>query len=220
MQIKKVFILGSEGNGLVIAAAINRNYPDACISFLSDDHDVGQLIGTIKSLPVVGKTSDVVEKIKEEGAYAISAFGGITNPQKNIETLNSLGIKDEKWLVFIDKTAIIPFDFCKLGRDVFIGPLAQLSPDVTIGNHCSVFGNAFVGHDSKIGEFCHLATNSVVGSSVTVGNGVHIGSNSVIREHIRIGDYSIIGAGAVVVKDVPENAVVVGNPAKVLRVKE
>lgn len=218
--MKKVYVLGSEGNGLVIAAAISRNHPEAEIVFLSDSHSVGQLIGRIKALPVVGGTSDANVLAQEEGSFVISAFGGITNPAKNIETLNSFSFDKSRWLTFIDNTAVIPYDFCRIGRDVFIGPLAQLSPDVTIGDHCSIFGNAFVGHDSVIGEFCHLATNSVVGSNVMVGKGVHIGSNSVIREHVKIGDYSIIGAGAVVVKDVPEKAVMVGNPAKVLRIKE
>ena len=77
-----------------------------------------------------------------------------------------------------------------------------------------------MGHDSEVGEFSMLATNSVIGSYVKIGRGVHIGTNSCIREHIEIGDYSVIGAGAVVVKDVPPRAIVVGNPAKILRYRE
>ncbi len=77
-----------------------------------------------------------------------------------------------------------------------------------------------MGHNSFLDRFTHVATNAVVGANVHVGKGVHVGSNSVIREKIIIGDYSVIGAGAVVVKDVPENCIVAGNPAKILRYKE
>ena len=50
-----------------------------------------------------------------------------------------------------------------------------------------------------------------------MGKGVHVGLNSTIIEDITIGDYSVIGAGSVVVKDVPPNTFVVGNPAKFLK---
>ncbi len=219
-ELGKVFILGGEGNGLVIAAAIIRNNPSTEVAFLCDNHMIGDQIGKKREIPVKGSVSDIVKLLDTEKGKVISAFGGFVNhPQNGLRVLNDLKIDKDKWLTFIDQTAVVPYEFCDLGMDVFIGPLAQLSPDVTISNHCSIFGNAFVGHDSIIGEFCHLATNSVIGSNVTVGCGVHIGSNSVVREHIVIGDYSIIGAGAVVVKDVPENAIVVGNPAKILKMR-
>lgn len=51
----------------------------------------------------------------------------------------------------------------------------------------------------------------------TIGNNVSIGANANIIGDIAIGDNVIIGAGSVVVKDVPDNCVVVGNPAKVIK---
>ena len=69
-----------------------------------------------------------------------------------------------------------------------------------IVRHCTTIGN------SKFGGKCPV-----------VGNNVNIGANSVIIGDIRIGDNAIIGAGSVVVKDVPENAIVCGNPAKVVK---
>ena len=68
-------------------------------------------------------------------------------------------------------------------------------------------------------KFAHIATNAVVGANVHVGKAVHVGSNATIREKISIGDFSLIGAGAVVIKNVPPNSIVVGNPARVLRIK-
>ena len=53
-----------------------------------------------------------------------------------------------------------------------------------------------------------------------IGNNVFIGANSVVIGEIIIGDGAIIGAGSVVTKDVPPNAIVIGNPAKVIKYKD
>ena len=55
------------------------------------------------------------------------------------------------------------------------------------------------------------------GAAPTIGNNVNIGSNTCIIGGISIGDNVIIGAGSVVVKDVPSNVVIAGNPARIIR---
>lgn len=55
------------------------------------------------------------------------------------------------------------------------------------------------------------------GKSVTIGNNVWIGGRAIINPGVTIGDNTVIASGAVVTKDVPENVVVGGNPAKVIK---
>ncbi len=86
-----------------------------------------------------------------------------------------------------------------------------------------------VNHESIIGANCTLRHCTTIGNkkladgsysvSPQIGNNVEIGSNVVIVGPITVGDNSVIGAGSVVVKDVPAWAVVVGNPARVIRMK-
>jgi len=80
-----------------------------------------------------------------------------------------------------------------------------LNPDCVLGSnvvlrHCTTIGNARPN-----------------GNSPTIGNNVEIGCNVVIIGDISVGDGAVIGAGSVVVKSVPANAVVVGNPARIVR---
>lgn len=218
---KKVIILGGEGNGLVVAATIERNGFATCEGFLNDIDKPGTLIGKKKKIPVIGKTDEILERLQaDDKLYVMSAYAGFTNPAASLKRIHNLEIPEARWLTLVDGTAVIPMDYCEIGMDCFIGPLVQMSADAIVHDHSVLWGNSFIGHDSIVGEFCHVASNAVVGSFVTIGSGVHVGLNSVIRERISIGNNSIIGAGAVVVKDVPENAIVVGNPGKILKYRE
>lgn len=102
--------------------------------------------------------------------------------------------------------------------------------DTTIGKNLTLqHGHGLViNHETLIGENCVLRNSTTIGNkklangsysaAPQIGNNVDIGANVVIIGAISIGDNAVIGAGSVVVKDVPRGAVVVGNPARVIRI--
>lgn len=98
-------------------------------------------------------------------------------------------------------------------RDVIIGAGLKLDhPFATILNA------------EKIGKNFRCKNNITIGNKndddnqrPIIGDNVYVGANSVIIGKIQIGDNVVIGAGSVVVKDIPNNCVIVGNPAKILR---
>ena len=214
--MKKVVILGGSGIGMIAASIIDKIGIAEVVGFLNDIIPVGTEIGKYRKIKVVGKTADVFSYI-EDGCQVFIAYVGLTNEKKTYEKVVSLGIPEEKLINIVDPTAIIPEGYCQMGKGVLFAPLSQLSPDTTLSDNCILLANSFVGHDSFLDRFAHLATNAVVGANVHVGKAVHIGSNATIREKVRIGDYSLVGAGSVVLDDIPENSVVVGNPARILR---
>jgi len=119
-----------------------------------------------------------------------------------------------------------------------IHPSAIVSPSASIGNGPTIMAAAIVNagsilgdnvivntgaiveHDCQIGHHVHIATGSKLAGGVNVGDGAHVGVGAVIRQNTRIGRNALVGAGAVVVHEVPDNAIVVGNPARVLRFRE
>jgi acetyltransferase-like isoleucine patch superfamily enzyme len=115
---------------------------------------------------------------------------------------------------------------CELGDNCFVGPFVEIQSGVKIGNNTRISSHTFVCEGVEIGENTFVAHGVMfvndlfteerenwVLRATQVGNNVRIGSNATILP-VKIGNNVIIGAGAVVTKDIPDNTVVKGNPAK------
>lgn len=100
------------------------------------------------------------------------------------------------------------------GEGTIICPGTQLTVDIIIGRHVIINLNCTIGHDCVIGDFVTFSPGANVSGNVKIGNGCYIGTNAVVREKISICDNVVIGAGGVVVKDITEPGVYVGNPVK------
>jgi acetyltransferase-like isoleucine patch superfamily enzyme len=87
-----------------------------------------------------------------------------------------------------------------------------------------IFGNNIeLGPGVKIISANHSPNNfrkHIKSKPIKIGNNVWIGSDAVILPNINIGDNVVIGAGSIVVKDIPSNSIAVGNPCKVIKIKE
>lgn len=104
-----------------------------------------------------------------------------------------------------------------IGEGCMILHNTVIQAGAVVGSHVIVNTGAQVDHDCVIGDFVHLAPRSVLCGSVSVGEGTLVGAGATIIPGIKIGSWATIGAGAVVIHDVPDHAVVVGNPAKILK---
>jgi acetyltransferase EpsM len=103
------------------------------------------------------------------------------------------------------------------GTVILHGAIVQSS--TVIGKHVLVNTAASIDHDNVIGDYAHISPHATLCGHVQVGEGTHIGAGAVVIPSIRIGQWCTIGAGAVVIRDIPDFATVVGNPAKVIKIK-
>lgn len=104
---------------------------------------------------------------------------------------------------------------------------------VSIGENCHIYGSIDDGHEFlvTIGDNVTLtsgskllthdgSTKKILGYSrvgrIDIGNDVFIGASSIVLPNVKIGDKVIVGAGSIVTKDIPDNSVVVGNPAHII----
>jgi len=128
---------------------------------------------------------------------------------------------------------------CEVGDETKIGAFVEIQKNATVGKNCKISSHSFIceGVTIEDGVFIgHSVTfiNDSYPRATTEGGalqtesdwkvertvikkGASIGSGSTILANVTVGENAIIGAGSVVTKDVPPNAIVAGNPAKVLR---
>lgn len=107
-----------------------------------------------------------------------------------------------------------------VGEGTVIMANATVNADTRIGKHCIVNTSASIDHDCVLGDFVHISPNATLSGDVQVGEGTHIGSGASAIQGIRIGKWCTIGAGAVIIRDIPDYATAVGNPARIIKFKE
>jgi len=128
---------------------------------------------------------------------------------------------------------------CEIGDDVKIGTFVEIQKGVRVGNRCKISSHSFICEGVTLEEEVFIghgvtfindrfpratATDGRPQTEAdwscvptTVKRGASIGSGATILCGVAIGERAIVGAGSVVTKDVPDGAIVAGNPARVLR---
>jgi acetyltransferase-like isoleucine patch superfamily enzyme len=158
----------------------------------------------------------------------------ILNVQTDRQSLKDVAVgKNVKIFNFVNAYG------CSIGDNTKVGAFVEIQKGVTVGKNCKISSHSFIC------EGVHIADNVFVGHNVTfindkfpaatnedgslqteedwaciethIGEGVSIGSSVTVLCGVTIGKKALIGAGSVVTKDVPEKAIVAGNPARIIK---
>jgi sugar O-acyltransferase (sialic acid O-acetyltransferase NeuD family) len=113
--------------------------------------------------------------------------------------------------------SVLMSSFATIGMGNMILQRAVIQAQTKIGNHCIINTNAQVDHDCVIDDYVHLAPGVILCGCVTIGEGAFLGAGAVVIPGKKIGAWATVGAGAVVLHDVPDYAIAVGNPATIVR---
>ena len=116
----------------------------------------------------------------------------------------------------------------EIGRNAVIMMGAILNIGAVVGDNTMIDMGAVLGGRATVGDNCHIGAGAVLAgviepasaTPVVIEDGVLVGANAVVIEGVRVGRGAVVAAGAVVIEDVPENAVVAGCPARVIKQKD
>lgn len=121
-----------------------------------------------------------------------------------------------RYVTAIHPSAILASDF-SIGEGTVVMAGAVINPSAYIGKHCIINTCAVVEHDCVLGDFVHVSPNASLAGNVTLGEGTHVGIGACIIQGVKVGKWVTVGAGAVILNDVPDYAVIVGNPGKIIK---
>ena len=219
--MKRIIILGGEGNGGVFASCIEKHLAVSDKSndiilegYLNDYLKLGDLIG---GYPVLGPLSDTKKFSEHEDFYFIWAIHPVGKGKTRESVYNELNLPAEKFYSYVSPQASVSKS-SKLDHGVFIMDNCYIGPRAEIGSNCFVMANSVVGHDTSIGKCCHISAGANISSYVRIGNFSDICIGATILENKKIGNFSVAGAGSMIVKDIGDNEVHFGNPGKFIRV--
>jgi acetyltransferase EpsM len=208
----EIALLGGEGGGAMVANAIRRlaaaGRPVGVAGFLNDALPAGSALCGEKVLGGFDAWRGLGQAI---------AFLAPLHKAKDIQRRRArvlgLGIPEARWTTVVDPGAYVAED-ARLGPGSFAGPFAMVDAGARLGRHVSLWPTAQVGHDCDLADFVFVGRAGIVSGRCKLGEGVHVGPGAVILDGRTIGRFAVVGAGAVVTKDVPDYAIVAGNPAK------
>lgn len=209
----KIIVIGGPGPAVGICNAImhaqQRFGINVELSGLLNDSQPGE---SINGIPVVGTLGDAAGLAKQGYKFIYTIYKMGHQPQR-MELFRSLGIPEDHMYTFVHPMAYVAPDV-ELAYGVAVMPNVSISPNTKIGLGTLIMSNAFVGHDTVIGKHCFIAATACVGSYIDVKDGAWIGFNATIRGKQTIGTCVAVGIGSVVVNDIPDHELWIGNPAR------
>lgn len=166
---------------------------------------------------IFGDWENVEKLIKENGLKNYYLKNDRRNSGVPLLDIKNINARIEPGAFIRDKVTIGDRAVVMMGAVINIG--------AEIGEESMIDMNVVLGGRAKVGKRCHIGAGAVLAGvieppsadPVVVEDNVVIGANAVVLEGVRIGKGSVVAAGAVVTENVPENVVVAGTPARIIK---
>jgi sugar O-acyltransferase (sialic acid O-acetyltransferase NeuD family) len=196
-----MILYGASGHAKVINSALDsQNEEVKC--FFDDDISIEFFLGKNVFSPY-DETKFIEEKL-------IISIGNNKIRKKISEKVkHNFGIAIHKSAI-IDKSVQIGLGSVVLHNSV-------LQPGTIINRHVVVNTSSSIDHDCVIKDYAHISPGAILCGNVTIGDGTQVGAGAIVIQNISIGKWATIGAGSVIIRDVPDYAVVVGNPGNIIK---
>ena len=212
--MKKIALIGSGAFAEQICNICSEIEDLQIVGYFDGNKEVGTMIN---NYPVLGNDDDVLSAFRDRVFDDIFVCIGY----------NDFELRERVFCKFSDRipmanivhpSAIVNHT-SRIGRNVLISEGAIIGKDSVLEDNVTVEPGVLVSHNSHVGKHCFLAGNAALAGCVSVGEKSFIGLNCSIRDGIIIGSRVTVGIGCVVIRNVDNDDVVVGNPQRSIREK-
>ncbi|ANU27819.1 2,3,4,5-tetrahydropyridine-2,6-dicarboxylate N-acetyltransferase [Planococcus versutus] len=181
-----------------------------------------KVFGEGNSVTVFGEWADIQKSLKVN-ALVIEDFV-VENDRRN----SAIPLLDMKQINSRIEPGAFIRDNVEIGNNCIIMMGAVINIGAVIGDGTMIDMGVIMGGRATVGKNCHIGAGAVLAgviepasaTPVVIEDDVMVGANAVILEGVRIGKGAVVAAGAIVIEDVPENSVVGGTPARVLKLMD
>ncbi len=211
--MRNLAIIGSGDLGRQIAYHATNDKHYNVVGFFDDFAKKNSIIN---GFIVLGNLNDIEELYKSDVFDEIINGIGYKHLSFREKLFKSLKNNNVKFATLIHSSCYID-PSCKIGEGVCILPGSVLDQNVVIENNVLINVACTISHDSIIKANTFLSPRVVVAGFVTIGERCNIGINSTIIDNISIADDVQTGGGTVVINDLKEQGLYVGNPSRFIR---
>ncbi|MCB0998307.1 MAG: acetyltransferase [Acidimicrobiales bacterium] len=203
----KVVLVGAGGHARVCLEALHDDPGHQVVGAVSGD---GTGVDGLP-VPVLGLDADLPAVVRTKGAERVFvAIGDNAARAALTSRCDSEGLLST---VAISRHAVVS-PAAVIGGGSAVLPGAVVNAAARLGRGVIVNTNASVDHDCVVGDFVHVSPRAALCGGVRVGGGTFIGAGATVVPNVTIGARAVVSPGAVVMNDVPDGAVVSGNPAR------
>jgi len=203
--MRDLIILGTGVHGGEMAELVERvNRVAPTWNLLGVISPTGDDVGTLHNGCSVLGGPEVLERCPEAALVPDNAWP------------RTLEVPRERLVSLIDPSCFVSRT-ARLGAGCVLYPHCYVGLHAVLGDYVFALAGCTINHDDVIEDRSVLASGATLAGAVHVEPDCYLGQSCTIRQYTRIGRGSLIGMGAVVVKEVPPNSVMAGNPARRLR---
>ncbi len=213
--MEKIIVIGGKGSAVVIAEQIySTQIATGAVEFIGFAFDDKEFYPEINGFPILGETKSIYSQY---GQYKdVKFIFALYRPdliKERIALRDSYGIPRERWANYIHHSVFLARSV-KMGFGNVILANSVINPNVVLGDFNTVQSNVLIGHDTKIGDSNFITGHCAIGSNNIIGNGCFLGLNTSVNNYIQIGDFAFCGMASNVIKSIPDEVMVYGNPAR------
>jgi len=212
---EKIVLIGGGGHCKVVISQLKKLNKFEIAGIVDKEKAAGALINGTE---FIGNDEDLENLYQQGIQYAFVTVGSIYDNVKRQELYANVKVIGFKFPVIISPMAIVD-ENVEISEGTIIMPGCVVNADAVIGKNCIINTGAIIEHDCKIGDHCHIAPGVQMSGGVELGELSFIGVGSSLIQGVKIGRHVTVGAGCVIIDDIPDHSVAMGNPGRITRIK-